>query len=60
VVTQLNANDGTVEAVKSDKLQVLAVQYHPEANPGPLCTEDPFFGSVQRMMKSAARKAGRR
>ena len=58
VVTQLNANDGTVEGVKSDKLQVLAVQYHPEANPGPLCTEDPFFGSVLRMMKSAARKAG--
>ena len=58
-VTQLNANDGTVEAVKSDKLQVLAVQYHPEANPGPLCTEDPFFGSVQRIMKSAASKAGR-
>jgi len=59
VVTQLNANDGTVEGVKSDKLKVLAVQYHPEANPGPLCTEDPFFGSVLRMMKSAARKAGR-
>ena len=59
VVTQLNANDGTVEGVKSDKLRVLAVQYHPEANPGPLCTEDPFFGSVLKMMKSAARESGR-
>ena len=59
-VTQLNANDGTVEGIKSDKLGVLAVQYHPEANPGPLCTEDPFFGSVLRMMKNATSKGGRR
>lgn len=58
-ITQLNANDGTVEGIKSDKLGVLAVQYHPEANPGPLCTEDPFFGSVLRMMKSAASKSVR-
>jgi carbamoyl-phosphate synthase small subunit len=64
-ITQLNANDGTVEGIKSDKLNILAVQYHPEANPGPLCTEDPFFGSVLRIMngktaygKTAA--AGRR
>jgi len=49
-VTQLNANDGTVEGVRSEKLNILAVQYHPEANPGPLCTEDPFFGTVLRMM----------
>jgi len=59
-ITQLNANDGTVEGVKSDKLDVLAVQYHPEAHPGPLCTEDPFFGSVLRIMNSAKGKAGRR
>ena len=60
VVTQLNANDGTVEGVKSDKLQVLAVQYHPEANPGPLCTEDPFFASVLKIMSHSAGQAGRR
>ncbi|MDD4093747.1 MAG: glutamine-hydrolyzing carbamoyl-phosphate synthase small subunit [Methanothrix sp.] len=59
-ITQLNANDGTVEGVKSEKLQVLAVQYHPEANPGPLCTEDPFFGSVLKIMNGRATKAGRR
>ena len=59
-ITQLNANDGTVEGIKSDKLNVLAVQYHPEANPGPLCTEDPFFGSVLKMMNSKTTAAGRR
>ena len=59
-ITQLNANDGTVEGIKSDKLDVLAVQYHPEANPGPLCTEDPFFGAVWRIMNNRAGKAGRR
>ena len=60
-ITQLNANDATVEGIKSHKLRILAVQYHPEANPGPLCTEDPFFGSVLRIMKDAAGEvSGRR
>ncbi len=53
-ITQLNANDGTVEGIKSDELGILAVQYHPEAHPGPLCTEDPFFASVREMMKHGA------
>ncbi len=59
-ITQLNANDGTVEGIKSDKLNILAVQYHPEAHPGPLCTEDPFFASVQRMLKRRVPAGGRR
>jgi len=59
-ITQLNANDGTVEGIKSDKLDILAVQYHPEAHPGPLCTEDPFFASVQRMLKRKVPAGGRR
>jgi len=58
-ITQLNANDGTVEGIKSDKLDILAVQYHPEAHPGPLCTEDPFFGNVLRMMKRKISARGR-
>jgi carbamoyl-phosphate synthase small subunit len=58
-ITQLNANDGTVEGIKSDKLDIMAVQYHPEAHPGPLCTEDPFFGTVLKMMTSKA-PVGRR
>jgi carbamoyl-phosphate synthase small subunit len=58
-ITQLNANDGTVEGIKSDKLDIRAVQYHPEAHPGPLCTEDPFFSSIQRMMKRKIPTGGR-
>jgi carbamoyl-phosphate synthase small subunit len=53
-ITQLNANDGTVEGIKSDKMNILAVQYHPEAHPGPLCTEDPFFSSVMKRIDSSS------
>src|SRR5262245_37986822 len=35
-VTQLNLNDGTVEGIRHRDLPLLAVQYHPEASPGPL------------------------
>ncbi|MCQ8903078.1 MAG: glutamine-hydrolyzing carbamoyl-phosphate synthase small subunit [Methanothrix sp.] len=48
-ITQLNANDGTVEGIRSRYLKILAVQYHPEAHPGPMCTEDPFFSSVLKI-----------
>jgi carbamoyl-phosphate synthase small subunit len=35
----LNANDKTVEAVKHKQLPAFGVQWHPEAEPGPLDTE---------------------
>src|SRR5256885_12142639 len=34
-VTHLNLNDRTVEGVKHREYPIFAVQYHPEASPGP-------------------------
>ncbi len=57
-VTQLNANDGTVEGLEHKDLEIMCVQYHPEAHPGPLDTEKLFFDRVAervRKMKVTAR-----
>jgi carbamoyl-phosphate synthase small subunit len=34
-----NANDGSCEGVTSSRLKTFAVQFHPEANPGPRDTD---------------------
>ncbi|HVL47929.1 MAG TPA: glutamine-hydrolyzing carbamoyl-phosphate synthase small subunit [Candidatus Thermoplasmatota archaeon] len=39
IITEVNANDGTVEGLRHRRLPVLSSQYHPEACPGPQDTE---------------------
>jgi len=34
-ITHLNLNDGSVEGIRHRKLPIYAVQFHPEASPGP-------------------------
>ncbi len=50
-VYQTNPNDETVEGVKNDYLDILAVQYHPEASPGPRDVEEAFFGEVKDILE---------
>ena len=50
-VTQVNVNDGTVEGISHNYLEIVSVQYHPEAHPGPLDTEALFFDRALRMVK---------
>jgi carbamoyl-phosphate synthase small subunit len=48
-VTHLNLNDGTVEGIRHRELQVFAVQYHPEAAPGPHDARGHFRQFVQAL-----------
>jgi carbamoyl-phosphate synthase small subunit len=50
-VTQVNVNDGTVEGIAHNYLDIMSVQYHPEAHPGPWDTEALFFDRIVRMVK---------
>ncbi|WP_406657213.1 glutamine-hydrolyzing carbamoyl-phosphate synthase small subunit [Methanolobus sp. ZRKC2] len=48
-VTQINANDKTVEGIAHKNLDIFSVQYHPDAHPGPLDTENIFFEKVLKL-----------
>lgn len=54
-VTHLNLYDGTVEGVEHTSLPVFAVQYHPEAAPGPHDSRYLFDRFVEQM--AAARRS---
>jgi carbamoyl-phosphate synthase small subunit len=48
-VTHLNLNDGTVEGVRHRQAPIFAVQYHPEASPGPHDAQGHFQQFLQAL-----------
>jgi carbamoyl-phosphate synthase small subunit len=51
-VTWLNANDRTVEGIRHVSLPVFAVQFHPEASPGPNDTNVLFDAFLEEVRKA--------
>lgn len=50
-LTQVNANDRSVEGMKSENKDVVCVQYHPEASPGPHDSVHLFDEFVERIRR---------
>ena len=48
-LTHLNLNDNTVEGFRHKELPIFAVQYHPEASPGPH-ESDYLFGEFMKLL----------
>ncbi len=58
-VTHVNLNDGTLEGFRCTDIDAFAVQYHPEAGPGPHDSHYLFQRFAELMDNAAATKAGR-
>lgn len=54
-VTQVNANDGTIEGLEHERRPVFSVQYHPEACPGPRDTSH-LFDRFEASLSAAPRR----
>jgi carbamoyl-phosphate synthase small subunit len=54
-VTHVNLNDGTCEGMRHRSLPVFAVQYHPEAAPGPHDSHYLFRRFVELLTQSRGR-----
>ena len=53
-VTHVNLNDATIEGMQHRELPIYAVQYHPEAAPGPHDAR-PLFGEFMKAVRASAR-----
>lgn len=56
-VTHVNLNDGTVEGLRHRSLPVFAVQYHPEAAPGPHDAR-PLFAQFMKAVRDGVSRSG--
>jgi carbamoyl-phosphate synthase small subunit len=55
-ITHTNLNDGTVEGFRHRELPIFAVQYHPEASPGPHDARY-LFAEFRRLIERSPREA---
>ena len=56
-VTHVNLNDGTIEGLRHRELPIFAVQYHPEAAPGPHDAR-PLFNQFLDVVRNQRAQSG--